>query len=110
MGKEFGTVKSKARSSSGKVGQALYDYRWRKYRLTFLAEHPLCALCLLEGRYVAATVVHHKVPHKGDYQLFWDRRNHEAVCKDHHDSTLQAEERGVERPLIGDDGWPIEGD
>jgi 5-methylcytosine-specific restriction enzyme A len=48
-----------------------YDGRWRKARAEFLAEHPLCAHCLAEGRLTPATVVDHVVPHRGDQRLFW---------------------------------------
>ena len=38
-------------------------------------------------------IVHHKVPHKGDEQLFWDINNLEAVSKEWHDSEAQRDER-----------------
>ncbi len=38
-------------------------------------------------------VVHHKRPHKGDEQLFWDINNLEAVSKEWHDSEAQAQEK-----------------
>lgn len=40
-----------------------------------------------------ATVVDHIKPHKGDSQLFWDQDNWQSLCKTHHDSTKQAEEK-----------------
>ncbi len=101
-------IKSRSRSPEAKEWQALYDYKWRKYRLQFLKNNPLCIMCLNEGVYTPATVVHHKKPHKGDKTLFWLRSNHEAICAPHHDSTEQASERGNVRPLIGPDGWPVE--
>ena len=63
-----------------------YDSRWRKARACYLAEHPLCASCLGEGRLTAATVVDHVIAHGGDRQLFWDRENWQALCKGCHDS------------------------
>lgn len=50
---------------------------------------------ILSGRANApdSPVVHHKVPHKGDEQLFWDINNLEAVSKGWHDSEAQAQER-----------------
>lgn len=65
-----------------------YDARWRKYRKGYLAEHPLCVSCRQEGRVTPATVVHHKVPHKGDQVLFWDPSNHEASCAPCHDAHI----------------------
>jgi 5-methylcytosine-specific restriction endonuclease McrA len=39
-------------------------------------------------------VVNHKVPHRGDQRLFWDRSNWERLCHDDHDITAQREEHG----------------
>ena len=75
----------------------LYDHRWRKFRLAFLKAHPLCVMCLRSGYTTAATVVDHIAPHRGDYALFWQPGNHQALCKTHHDSAKKAEEsRGHE--------------
>ncbi len=50
---------------------------------------------LLSGKAPApnSPVVHHKRPHKGDEQLFWDINNLEAVSKEWHDSEAQAQEK-----------------
>ena len=61
-----------------------YDHRWRKYRLAFLAENPLCVECEKLGMVVEATVVDHIIPHRGDYELFWNHENHEGLCETHH--------------------------
>jgi 5-methylcytosine-specific restriction protein A len=61
-----------------------YDHRWRKYRLAFLAEHPCCVECRKLGLSVEATVVDHIIPHRGDYELFWEPKNHQALCDTHH--------------------------
>jgi len=39
------------------------------------------------------TVVNHRRPHRGDWALFIDPRNHESVCKPCHDSAIQREEK-----------------
>lgn len=70
----------------GTAYQRGYDARWRKYRERYLQEHPLCVPCGEKGRVTAATVVHHRVPHKGDQVLFWDPNNHEASCAPCHDA------------------------
>src|ERR1044071_44842 len=57
-----------------------YDAHWRRYRLSFLAAHPLCAECLRQGRTTPAVQVDHIVPHKGDRALFSDPTNHQALC------------------------------
>jgi 5-methylcytosine-specific restriction enzyme A len=53
----------------------------------------LCERCEAQGKVEPATVVNHRIPHRGDQRLFWDRTNWEPACKPHHDSTIQAEER-----------------
>ena len=62
-----------------------YDDRWRRARRRFLSDNPLCAHCLREGLSVAASVVDHVIPHRGDKQLFWDEDNWQSLCKTHHD-------------------------
>lgn len=67
---------------------------WQALRSAQLARQPLCETCLSRrGVVTAATVVHHKQPHKGDWQLFVDPTNHESACKPCHDGELQREER-----------------
>jgi 5-methylcytosine-specific restriction protein A len=61
-----------------------YGVRWRKARREYLAAHPLCAECERGGRVEAATVVDHIVPHRGDYELFWNERNWQSLCATHH--------------------------
>lgn len=63
-----------------------YDRQWRKARLVWLAEHPLCEHCLAEERVTPATVVDHRIDHQGQADpLFWDRTNWQSLCKSHHD-------------------------
>lgn len=61
-----------------------YNYRWHKVRSQFLLHHPLCVHCKAEGRTTAANEVDHIKPHKGDYHLFWDSGNWQALCKSCH--------------------------
>lgn len=79
----------KERGSAAKRG---YDTRWKKARALFLKEHPLCVKCLQEGKITLATVVDHIVPHKGDYELFWDENNWQPLCKFHHDQKTAKED------------------
>ena len=85
-----------------------YGRRWQKFRLVYLKENPLCVYCKDEGNIVAAEVVDHINPHKGDVNLFWNKNNLQALCKVHHDRTKQIMERGTDKPLIGVDGFPME--
>ncbi|HMU15873.1 MAG TPA: HNH endonuclease signature motif containing protein [Thauera aminoaromatica] len=71
-----------------------YSNAWLRYSKRRLAEHPLCERCQAEGRYVAATVTDHKLPHRGNGGLFWDPDNHQALCKCCHDSKTAREDGG----------------
>ncbi|WP_420331895.1 hypothetical protein [Oceanicaulis alexandrii] len=42
-------------------------------------------------------MVNHKIPHKGDKALFWDRDNWEPVCAPCHNGPIQSEECRAER-------------
>ena len=75
----------------GTSNQRGYNYRWQKYRRSYLIEHPLCQRCLERGRIVEATVVDHIVPHRGGQELFWDSNNHQALCKKCHDEKTARE-------------------
>lgn len=86
------------RDLSGSAAERGYDGRWRKFRRAFLAKYPLCGMrpaaaerrielggvewsaCKREGRVVAARQVDHIEPHRGDFALFWDPTNHQALC------------------------------
>jgi 5-methylcytosine-specific restriction endonuclease McrA len=79
----------------GTSHQRGYDSRWRKARLLFLELHPLCIKCSNDDhRVVAATVVDHILPHKGDQHLFWSQSNWQSLCKSHHDQKTATEDRG----------------
>lgn len=69
-----------------------YTYAWQKAREGFLRNHPLCKLHQDKGHVVAATVVDHIVPHKGDKTLFWDRNNWQPLCKPCHDHKTATED------------------
>lgn len=69
-----------------------YGYKWQKARARFLAAHPLCVMCEAEGRVTVATVVDHKIPHRGDQRIFWDESQWQPLCATHHSSHKQREE------------------
>lgn len=77
-----GRLQGEDRKSAAKRG---YDRRWQKARIAWLNSHPLCEECLKRGKYVKATVVDHIEPHRGNYNLFWDRNNWQSLCKKCHD-------------------------
>jgi 5-methylcytosine-specific restriction enzyme A len=66
----------------GKTAERGYDARWRRARLIFLQEHPVCADPFgdHEGRATLAVCVDHIVAHKGDMELFWDQNNWQPLC------------------------------
>lgn len=81
------------RTSDQTSSQRGYGYKWQKAREGFLRSHPLCIRCQAEGRVEAATVVDHRVPHRGDQALFWDRSNWQSLCTTHHSRDKQREEQ-----------------
>lgn len=80
-----------------------YTREWEKARAAFLQVYPLCVMCQDEGVIQAATVVDHKIPHRGDDKLFWDESNWQPLCKLHHDKHKQSQERAIK---LDEDGWP----
>lgn len=60
----------------------LHSVTWRKEREAYLAEHPLCERCLLEGREVPAYLVHHI----DGNELNRDKSNKEALCTNCHEA------------------------
>jgi len=66
------------------ASQRGYNSRWQRARLAYLRAHPLCVKCRAEGRVEVATVVDHIIPHRGDWELFWDRDNWQSLCETCH--------------------------
>jgi len=69
--------------------------------------HPLCVRCQAEGVMITATVVNHRVPHRGDWTLFSEGEL-ESVCKPHHDQTIQREEHHGYSDRVDEDGYPVD--
>jgi 5-methylcytosine-specific restriction endonuclease McrA len=65
-------------------------------RAAFLRAHPLCECdeCKAQGRVLAASVVDHRVPHRGDMRLFWDSSNWQALSKSCHDRKTARDDGG----------------
>ncbi|MDH4319936.1 MAG: HNH endonuclease [Desulfobulbaceae bacterium] len=81
----------------GSAASRGYGARWRKYSVHFLRLNPTCNECERQGLVVAAEVTDHITPHKGDQDLFWDHRNHQALCKRCHDIKTATEDGGFGR-------------
>lgn len=72
--------------------QAFYNSKaWKKLRLTYITEHPLCENCLKNGIIKPAKEVHHKQifstanTEEGQWNLFLDDKNLMSLCiKCHH--------------------------
>lgn len=78
----------------GTAHQRGYDARWRKKRANYLRKHPLCVRCQAAEKIVAATVVDHIIPHKGNKNLFNDEDNFQSLCKPCHDHKTATEDGG----------------
>jgi 5-methylcytosine-specific restriction enzyme A len=89
--------------------QPLYNRKaWPRIRARQLVQEPLCRMCKEIGLDEPATVADHIVPHKGDWDLFFDAGNIQSLCITHHNSAKQQIERLGFSTQIGKDGWPID--
>jgi len=79
------------------TAQRGYGAKWQRYRLAYLAKHPLCRVCEAQGKVTEATVVDHVVDHRGNQALFWDKANHQALCKPCHGLKTAADGVGAAR-------------
>lgn len=71
-----------------------YGSRWTEYSRQFRRDHPLCATCLTMQRRSPSTLVDHVIPVTGpDDPLFWDERNHQALCRACHAAKTAREGR-----------------
>ena len=81
------TVKNDTRK---KERQDIYNtQQWRDLRLIKLEQNPLCEECLLEGKVVVATEVHHKNSFMKYYdnqriEKAFDIENLESLCRQCH--------------------------
>lgn len=78
----------------GTAAQRGYDSNWVKARKTYLRQYPWCATHLKRGELIRAEHVDHKVPHRGDQKLFWDKTNWQSLCKSCHSSKTASEDGG----------------
>ena len=92
-----------------------YGAKWRTAREVFLSSHKLCVICAKSDKRVTATVVDHIKPHKGNDNLFWSRRNWQALCASCHNSKTAKHDGGFGNRRKGDavkgscdkDGYPL---
>lgn len=72
-----------------------YTYAWKKARDAWLKAHPLCVMCEAKDIIEPANVVDHRIPHRGDKTLFWDKTNWQSLCTPCHSGEKQREENGL---------------
>lgn len=63
--------------------------RWKRLRMRFLSEHPVCESCPRP-----ANTVDHRVPHDMDEAKFWDWNNLRAQCVSCHSRKTAAQDGG----------------
>lgn len=80
------------RSQEAESYRRLYKTaRWQRTREAQLRAHPLCAMCL--PRITAATVCDHKDKDSKKTEEGFFAGPFQSLCKTHHDSTRQREEK-----------------
>jgi 5-methylcytosine-specific restriction protein A len=84
------TLALKAHHARYYQGGGTYGRRWRIARAAFLSEHSFCVQC----DYLA-NVVDHRVPHRGNRDLFWDQSNWQPMCRSCHGVKTAAESRAT---------------
>lgn len=68
-------------------------YKWVGMRKRWLKDHPICARCKRDrNSVVVATIVDHKIPHRGNLALFLDYTNFQSLCQRCHSGTKQRED------------------
>lgn len=81
--------------------------QWQAIRKDYLQRNPLCVMCQQDGRIAQATVVDHIEPHRGDLVKFYNGP-FQGLCKTHHDSTKQRQEKSGYQPGGDELGRPID--
>ena len=85
-----------------------YTWHWEKASRIYLNHNVLCVMCRANGRVVAATLVDHIIPHKGDMAVFWDVNNWQALCKNCHNNDKQFIDNNKYKKDVDDNGWPVD--
>ena len=78
--------------------------RWKELRRITLVRYPICTRC----ENVVSAIVDHKIPHKGNIDLFFDETNLTGLCKSCHDSWKARQENGRVDTACNDDGYPVD--
>ena len=89
--------------------KALYKQKaWYRLRWHQINKQPLCEMHWARGDVVRAQIVDHKIPHKGDLNLFLDADNLQSLCESCHNMHKQRQEKSGY--LVGheSDGMPMD--
>lgn len=70
-----------------------HGLRWR----VLVRDQFTCQMCRRLDHDTSRLVADHKIPHKGDPDLFWSEANVWCLCKACHDGAKQREERRSSR-------------
>lgn len=78
---------------------------WRDLRAAHLRLNPLCVKC---NPPQPGNIVDHRIPHKGDMDLFFDPTNLQTLCGTHHSSDKQIEEARGFHGGASESGLPLD--
>lgn len=70
---------------------------WRRYSKARLRKRKWCEGCKGKGQDTLATETDHIVPYGNDIKLFWDKSNHQSLCKSCHSRKTVQENHGFGR-------------
>lgn len=99
------------RSAKAQTYRRLYrTARWRDTRKRQLAKQPLCQMCLSQGRTTPATVCDHDDPKVKETEEGFFAGPFTSLCKTHHDSTKQRQERRGHIIGCDESGMPLDPD
>lgn len=81
------------------AAQRGYGSEWRRRSKAYLLRNPIAVDIFGEhaGVIYPAEVVDHKIPHRGDPELFWDESNWQGLTKADHDRKTATEDGGFGR-------------
>jgi 5-methylcytosine-specific restriction enzyme A len=74
----------------GSAASRGYDSAWRKNRIWYLRQHPLCERCEAQGKVVVAILVHHRDHNPKNNTA----ENFESLCVPCHEEEHKAERFG----------------
>jgi len=77
---------------------------WKRLRHITLVKFPKCTRCNVQP----STTVDHKIPHKGNIDLFFAESNLTGLCKLCHDSWKSRQENGRIDTECDEEGFPVD--